>query len=112
MVHDQVGRLTFTADLAAAAHHLLAVDAASGVYQVSNGGDPTSWAEVAEEVFARRGRERSDVRRVTTQEYAAGKPMAPRPAHSVLDLSKIEATGLSLPPALERLETYLADRGT
>ena len=111
VVHDQVGRLTFTADLAATVAHLLETDAGSGVYQVSNSGASTSWAEIAEEVFVRRGRERGDVRRVTTQEYAAGKQMAPRPAHSVLDLTKLEATGLVMAPALERLDDYLAGLG-
>ncbi len=108
VVHDQVGRLTFTDDLARAVRHLLEVDATSGVYQVSNAGAPTSWAEVAEEVFVHRGRERSDVRRVTTQEYVVDKQLAPRPAHSVLDLTKLEATGLVMPPARQRLEAYLA----
>jgi dTDP-4-dehydrorhamnose 3,5-epimerase/reductase len=107
VVDDQVGRLTFTADLAAATRHLLEVGAPSGVYQVSNAGPVTSWADVAEEVFARCGRERSDVRRVSTEEYAAGRALAPRPAHSVLDLAKLEATGFAMPSALDRLAEYL-----
>ncbi len=108
VVADQVGRLTFTADLADAARHLLDVDAAGGLYQVSNSGAPMSWADVAEEVFARCGRERTDVRRISTAEYAAGKTLAARPAHSVLDLTKLERTGFVAPSALDRLDAYVA----
>lgn len=107
VVDDQVGRLTFTTDLAAATRHLLEVGAASGIYQVSNAGEPMTWADVAEEVFARCGRERSDVRRISTAEYAAGKTLAPRPAHSVLDLAKLESTGFVVPTAGDRLAAYL-----
>ena len=44
---DQVGRLTFAAELARATRHLLDADAPYGTYNVTNGGDPTSWADVA-----------------------------------------------------------------
>lgn len=108
VVDDQTGRLTFATDLASATRHLLTTDAPSGTYQVSNAGPAMSWADVAEEVFARCGRERSDVRRVSTQEYAAGKQMAPRPAHSLLDLGKLAAAGVSMPDALDALDAYLA----
>ncbi|WP_300406193.1 bifunctional dTDP-4-dehydrorhamnose 3,5-epimerase family protein/NAD(P)-dependent oxidoreductase [Nocardioides sp.] len=108
VVDDQTGRLTFATDLASATRHLLTTDAPSGTYQVSNAGPAMSWADVAEEVFARCGRERSDVRRVSTQEYAAGKQLAPRPAHSLLDLDKLAAAGVSMPDALDALDAYLA----
>jgi dTDP-4-dehydrorhamnose 3,5-epimerase len=108
VVDDQTGRLTFATDLASATRHLLTTDAPSGTYQVSNAGPAMSWADVAEEVFVRCGRERSDVRRVSTQEYAAGKQLAPRPAHSVLDLGKLAAAGVSMPDALDALDAYLA----
>ena len=108
VVDDQTGRLTFATDLAAATHHLLATDAPSGTYQVSNAGPAMSWADVAEEVFARCGRERTDVRRVSTQEYAAGKQLAPRPAHSLLDLAKLTAAGVTMPDARDALDAYLA----
>ena len=107
VVDDQVGRLTFAPDLAAATRHLLETRAPSGVYQVSSSGDPMTWAEIAEHVFAHEGRERSDVRRVSTDEYAAGRNLAGRPAHSTFDLSKIEATGFTPPGALDRLAAYL-----
>ena len=51
VVDDQVGRLTFTAELSRATRHLLDVEAPYGTYNVSNGGDPTSFADVAKAVF-------------------------------------------------------------
>ena len=48
VVDDQVGRLTFTDELSRATRHLLDVEAPYGTYNVSNGGDPTSFADVAE----------------------------------------------------------------
>ena len=60
-------------------------------------------------VFVARGRERSALTRVSTEQYRAGKEMAPRPRHSVLDLAKIEATGFTPPDGRTALESYLAD---
>ena len=95
VVADQVGRPTLAADLADAVAHL--VDAgASGTYNVTGGGEPGSWADVAEVVFAARGRDPHDVRRVSTAEYTADRPgLAPRPLNSVLDLARLQATGHS-----------------
>lgn len=106
VVNDQVGRLTFADDLAEATVHLLESGAAPGTYHVSNGGDPASWADIASWVFELEGREKSDVRGVSTHEYfaAATKPVAPRPGRSVLDLTKIEATGWVAPHHRRALE--------
>ena len=109
VVDDQVGRLTFTVDLAAATRHLIETEAPSGIYQISNSGQPTSWADVAEDIFTHSGRNRSDIRRISTDEYAQGRAMAPRPVHSTLDLAKIEATGSSRPTAQSRLADYLTE---
>ncbi len=82
MVDDQVGRLTFTDELARAVRHLLETRAAYGTWNVTNGGPATSWADVARLVFELRGRDPADVRPTSTEEYAAGKSLAPRPARS------------------------------
>ena len=96
VVDDQVGRPTFTADLAAGIAHLLATRAPHGTYNLTNGGEPASWADVAAAVFAARGRSPGDVGRTSTEKYFADKPQAAvRPLNSVLDLSKITATGFS-----------------
>jgi len=45
---------------------------------------------------------------VTTAEYFAGREgVAPRPLHSALDLSKIEAAGFIPGDSMERLESYV-----
>ncbi|MDN5892733.1 MAG: bifunctional dTDP-4-dehydrorhamnose 3,5-epimerase family protein/NAD(P)-dependent oxidoreductase [Nocardioides sp.] len=108
VVDDQIGRLTFTAELARATRHLIEGSAAYGVYNVSNGGPPTSWADLAREVFRLRGRERADVTPVSTQEYAAGKDLAPRPRNSTLDRARIPRTGFEPAAALVALERYLS----
>lgn len=110
VVCDQRGRLTFAEDLAAAIAHLLAVRPEYGTYNVTCGGEPMSWAEVAARVFGLTGHDPARVTGVTAAEYFAGKQAAPRPANSVLDLQKIERTGFRPRPALRALEAYLADR--
>jgi dTDP-4-dehydrorhamnose 3,5-epimerase len=96
VVDDQIGRPTFTTDLAAGIAHLLGTRAPYGTYNLTNEGDPASWADVAAEVFAARGRSAEDVGRTSTEAYFADKPQAAaRPLNSVLDLSKIEATGFT-----------------
>ncbi|MBU2073487.1 MAG: bifunctional dTDP-4-dehydrorhamnose 3,5-epimerase family protein/NAD(P)-dependent oxidoreductase [Actinobacteria bacterium] len=95
VVDDQLGRLTFTDELVRATKHLLASGAEFGTYNVSNGGQTMSWYDVAAAVFDHAGREDGAVSRTTTEAYAAGKDLAPRPAHSVLDLTKLAATGFT-----------------
>jgi dTDP-4-dehydrorhamnose 3,5-epimerase len=94
VVDDQIGRLTFTVDVAAGIRHLLSVGAPFGTYNLTCQGEPASWADVAAAVFTARGRRPDEIRRVTTAEYFAGSARAARrPGNSVLDLAKIEATG-------------------
>ncbi|TIC88399.1 NAD-dependent epimerase/dehydratase family protein [Nocardioides sp. GY 10113] len=109
VVADQVGRLTFTAELARATKHLLETRPAYGVYNVTNGGAPQSWAQIAARVFELSGRSADDVTPVSTEEYGAGRSMAPRPRFSVLSLEKITATGFEPVDAGEALEAYLAE---
>jgi dTDP-4-dehydrorhamnose 3,5-epimerase len=108
VVADQVGRLAFTDEIARAARHLVDADAAFGTYHVSNGGPPMSWADVAREVFVLRGRSAEDVTPVTTEEYAAGRAGAVRPASSVLSLDKLLATGFEPVDARAALRHYVA----
>ena len=110
VVDDQIGRLTFTTDLAAGIIHLLSSDAPWGTYNLSNEGTPLSWAEVAKQVFALTGHDPDAVTPISTEEYFAGKSVAARPADSTLDLSKIEGTGFQPPAMDQRLQEYLATR--
>ncbi len=108
VVGDQIGRPTFTTDLAAGIRHLLGVGAPFGTYNLTNDGEPASWADVARAVYEARGREADDVTPVSTEEYFADKPQAAaRPRNSVLDLSKIVATGFRPRTWREGLAEYL-----
>lgn len=94
VVDDQIGRPTFASDLAAGIAHLLENQVPFGTYNLTNAGEPASWADVAAAVFAARGRSADDVRRTSTAAYFADKPQAAvRPLNSVLDLTKIARTG-------------------
>jgi dTDP-4-dehydrorhamnose 3,5-epimerase len=108
VVSDQTGRLTFADELARATRHLLDVQAPYGTYHVSNAGPATSWADLARQVFTLRGRDAHDVRDVTTEQYAEGKSLAPRPRHSVLALDRLEATGFVPRDAADALRDYCA----
>ena len=109
VVNNQIGRLTFTKDLAAAIRHLIESKSPFGTYNLSNEGPASSWADIAAKVYELTGHNPEDVTGVTTKEYFAGKEgIAPRPLWSMLDLSKIEATGF-IPESWEvRLQEYLA----
>ena len=94
VVNDQIGRLTFTDTLARGIKHLLETNAPYGTYNLTNEGQPTSWAEIAKIVFEKSGKSSSDIQPVSTAEYFASKPgAAQRPLQSTLDLTKIEKTG-------------------
>lgn len=109
VVGDQVGRLTFTAELVRAIDHVLSEKLAYGTYNLSNGGESSSWAEITREIFRIAGFDTLTVTDTTTQEYFANKPeAAPRPLQSTLDLSKIEATGFTPTDWREDLKTYIA----
>lgn len=108
IVDDQIGRLTFTSTLVNVIDHLLTTQATPGIYNVSNGGEPVSWADVARSVFSILGRSDLTVTGVTTEAYFASQPhTAPRPLRSELDLSKILATGLELRDWKNELNLYM-----
>ena len=80
VVDDQIGRLTFTEDLAAAIDHLLTARPDPGTYNVTCEGEPVSWARIAAEVYTLTGHDPARVRPVTTAEYYTGKTgIAPAP---------------------------------
>lgn len=108
VVNDQVGRLSFTQDIAAGIRHLLENVAPYGTYNLSNDGEPQTWADIAADVYELTGAEREDVTGVSTAEYFKGKAAAPRPLNSLLDLTRIKAAGFYPEPAEKRLREYLA----
>jgi dTDP-4-dehydrorhamnose reductase len=111
VVDDQFGRLTFTADISRAIVHLLEIGAPYGTYNLSNAGDPMTWAGIARAVFEARGRDAASVKSVTTAEYEAGKSLAPRPRHSLLSLDKIISSGFRPADAMIQLRSYLTSLG-
>ena len=109
VVDDQIGRLTFTDDIARGIRHLLETDASPGLYNLTGSGDPLSWADLARRVFDLSGHDPARVSGVTTDVYfsTVTGPVAPRPRNSVLGLSKIEATGYVPRDHLDALREYL-----
>lgn len=111
VVNDQIGRLTFTSDLAAAIAHLLHGNSPFGTYNFSDDGDSVSWADIAAIVYDRAGHPQTDVTGVTTAQYYEGKDgIAPRPLQSTLSLDKIKATGLQIRDWREALSEYLTNQ--
>lgn len=109
VVDDQLGRLTFTRDMAAAILHLLEARAPWGTYDCTGSGAVRSWADIARAVFDAANGNGDAVVPVSTAEYYANAegPVAPRPHFSALDLSRLEATGFHMPDWEEELGEYL-----
>lgn len=111
VVNDQIGRLTFTTDLAAGISHLLSTGAPYGTYNLTNDGSSVSWAYIAAEVYEQTGHTKTDITGVTTAEYYSGKEgIAPRPLQSTLNLDKIKATGFAPRNWHEALSEYLTKK--
>ncbi len=92
VVADQIGRPTFTAELVKTIDHLLNNQLDFGTYNISNAGEPVSWAGLTRAVFAEAGLPNT-VTDTTTADYYEDKPQAAqRPLNSLYDLSKIQAT--------------------
>ena len=110
VVNDQVGRLTFAGDLAEGIMHLLATGAPFGTYNLTNDGEPASWARIAKQVFVLCGHDPARVNEISTADYFAGRPdTAPRPASSTLRLEKIRGTGFRPADQLQRLAAYVEE---
>lgn len=104
VVNDQVGRPTYTVDLARATWGLIG-SGARGVVHVANASSG-SWYDVARLVYRRAGVEEL-VQACTTAEYPTP---ARRPHWSVLDTTRMEGIlGAPLPPWEEALERFLTE---
>lgn len=111
VINDQIGRLSFAQDIARAIGHLLRTSQPYGTYNLSNEGEQSSWADIAKAVYELSGKSADDVTGVTTAEYYKDKDnIAPRPLNSMLDLSKIEATGFTPRDWREALTEYLKEK--
>jgi dTDP-4-dehydrorhamnose reductase/dTDP-4-dehydrorhamnose 3,5-epimerase len=108
VVDDQVGRLTFSDDLANAIEQLLEEDA-SGIFNASNNGPIASWYDIARRIYEIQGSDSALVKPISTEGYFAGNPnVSPRPKFSVLSLEKLESLGIVMPNWEESLAQFLA----
>lgn len=108
VVNDQIGRLTFTSELVRAIDHLLASKQPYGTYNVTNDGQPVSWADITSEIYRLLEKDSLKIGKTSTAEYFASKEgIAPRPLNSVLNLSKIKATGFKCRLWQDDLEHYI-----
>lgn len=118
VVDDQVGRLSFTRDMAEGIFWLLGyregdVEPSSpapyGTYNLTGSGEPKSWAQVAKRVFELANGDADKVVPVTTAEYYASVegPISPRPEHSAMDLSKVQSIGFNPPDWEQELDGYV-----
>lgn len=115
IVDDQRGAPTYAADLAEMIVHILEYteqeEWKTGIYHFSNKGD-ISWFDFACEIKKIAGVDNCELLPVKSAEYGAP---APRPAYSVMDLSKICATFHVVIPqwqeALERCMGRLKVKG-
>ena len=119
VVDDQLGRLTFTDQMAEAIFHVLGYregdlepsePCAPGLYNLTGTGVVKSWADIARSVFEAANGNGDKVVPVSTADYYASAqgPIAPRPEHSDLDLSKVEAAGFTPRDWEEELTEYMA----
>lgn len=102
VVDDQEGRPTWTRTLAEFMVHLVSSKADYGTYQLSNEGH-CSWYEFASEILKGKPVEVSPV---ASDQYPQ---KAYRPRHSIMSLSKAEATGFEIPTWQEALGDFLKE---
>jgi dTDP-4-dehydrorhamnose 3,5-epimerase len=109
VVADQIGRLTFAEDLAAATHALIGSSAPYGTYNVTNSGPAVSWFELARTIYIELGVDPGLVSGLSSDEYQRLFPnKAKRPKFSVLTTKKFTSnTGHSLPDWRISLQRYL-----
>jgi dTDP-4-dehydrorhamnose 3,5-epimerase len=112
VVNDQVGRLTFTGDLARSIKHLIDIKAPYGTYNITGDGESASWADIAADVYELAGHSRDEITGVSTTQYYEGKSdISPRPLQSALSLDKIKATGFIPTDWRQSLKVYLDKEG-
>jgi dTDP-4-dehydrorhamnose reductase len=111
VVDDQRGLPTYARDLAQGLLKLVNAGA-TGIYHLAGGGDPATWADLAE-LALEASRLPTKVRRITTAQYYAERPgpVAPRPANSVLDCSKAASLGVRLRRWPEAVLSYVKGIG-
>ena len=101
VVFDQIGTPTYANDLARAIYAIIRQGLVPGVYHFSNEG-VCSWYDFTKSIHRLANITTCQVRPLHTAEYPA---LAPRPAYSVLDKTKIKQTfGMEIPHWEESLK--------
>ena len=109
VVTDQIGRPTYTDDLAVAMFDLCEMGAPGGIYHCSNEGQ-CSWRDFAVDILDAAGLGNVSVGSMTSQEL--GRPAA-RPAWSVMSTDKLAAVrGRRLPDYRDALRRYLKEEAS
>jgi dTDP-4-dehydrorhamnose 3,5-epimerase len=109
VVSDQIGRLTFTSELERTIDHLIVSKPESGTYNISNDGEPVSWADITRKIYEIAGLDNT-VTNISTEEYYKGKDgIAPRPLQSSLNLGKLKATGFTPSDWVSELTKYIGE---
>jgi dTDP-4-dehydrorhamnose reductase len=109
VVADQFIRPAFTNQLAEAIKFLIDKPAEYGIYNLTNEGEPVSWADFTRAIFKEADID-LDVIDTTYAEYSSDKPgIASRPLNSVLDLAKIESIGFKPRDWREDLQSYIKE---
>lgn len=118
VVDDQVGRLTFTDQMAEGILWLLGYRAGSmlptdpapyGTYNLTGCGPSASWYEIARMVFELKNNNAGVVKPVSTEMYFSNSKsqVAPRPLQSVLALGKIAGVGFEAADWRDELMSYI-----
>ena len=105
IINDQIGRPTYTVDLAKLICDMMITNK-YGLYHVSNEGKFISWYDFAKEIF-NQANINIKINSITTKEY--NNP-TPRPKNSRLDTSKIKNNNFQLLPDWQNaLKRYLQE---
>jgi dTDP-4-dehydrorhamnose reductase len=109
VVHDQVGRPTHAADIAGAVLAALSDDT-QGIVHLSGDGPPCSWADLAEFALDCAGIDTS-VEKVSTARYEeiTQRPLAPRPANSLLSLERARTLGWPVGHWRDSVKSYVME---
>jgi dTDP-4-dehydrorhamnose 3,5-epimerase len=107
VVGDQIGRLTFTDELVRVIDYVLENNAPYGTYNVTNSGEPSSWADITRTTYKLAGIN-NKVESISTSTFYADKPeSAPRPLNSILALEKLHQIGFESRDWKENLYNYI-----
>lgn len=108
VVCDQIGSVTYTADLAVLLCDMIEIDK-YGIYHATNEGY-ISWAEFAQEIFKQAGKN-VKVNPVTTEEYLKMVPnQAKRPLNSRMSKKSLDDAGFNrLPDWKDALNRYIKE---